>query len=67
MASSSNAKIEEIDSNSPTNFNASNCVSAKLDSTILFIYFFLEIEVLNMVQTHGFTGFLDGSIPSPPN
>lgn len=29
-------------------------------------FLFWEMEVLNMVETHGFTGLLDGSIRSPP-
>lgn len=71
MASSLNAGLEDTNSNSenediyphPMNFKGPNCVSTKLDYTH---FLFWEMEVLNMVETHGFTRFLDGNIPPPP-
>lgn len=61
-----NARLEDIDSNSENvniyiSFNVSNCVSTKLDST----NFLFCTEVLNMVESHVFTGFLGGCIPPP--
>lgn len=48
----------------PSNLSVSNFVTVSLTQKN---YLICENQVLNMIGTTGFSGFIDGSLPIPPN